>query len=1193
MSGITFTLNQQEAIDRLDRNVSISAGAGSGKTEVLVQRFCRIVEEGRAGVDEILTVTFTEKAAKEMKERIVRRFAENFQKTGEKRYEEARRGVESAYIGTIHSFASRLLRENSFEAGIAPQFAVLTEPEAATLKDRVLEELMAREHEKGTAEYKELAFAFGKDCVLQAVKKLHSHTASLGRDISQIQIAAPPQASPQELVQTYCDFVGGLFAELHAGRLTPSMAERVREFEALYPGLNKYMFESLAWTRLDNPLAYMEAFDWDVFSELSLAKEFIKGPMANDVKARFVEPAREVAKQFLDALLSPMLGYYVECLKRVTGDFTASYREAKRQAGALDFDDLLLLAKSLLLDSKGNKTRTALEYADKFKYVVMDEFQDTNQLQKSMIQAVCPKGRFFTVGDVKQSIFAFIHSDVDIFIEHHDRIKKGEGLPLSFVENFRSRPGIIKFVNWLFKEIWAEDADFEFEELSAKGEFHPKEDPDVQIMLVPNSAGADAARLDEARTIAARVNELLGRTGKPPLQVTKIKKPGDQPRDLRPGDILVLFRATKSIPLYERVLADAGIECYVVSGRGFYGSHEVQDILNLLRVVDNPLNDVAMAAVLRSPLVNITDDALFLLTRKHNQVEDEEQEADESDIPARNREIGKLYASMRSVENIRNVSDEDKERMVLFRNLLDDLHRMRSDSRITRLMDEALARTQYDLKVLASANGKRKFANIRKLLDVAQGFETSRLCSLPDFIRYVENLAVVAEREGEAATETEDSPVVRLMTVHAAKGLQAPVVIVADCAREKKPHRGKPGVDSDAFVACKNHGIGCRIRNPITDEKVETEPYVYIRNYIKDKDAREEKRLLYVAATRAEEHLILSGSSKFNGRFCGRTLYRDINCWSGWLEKAFQIESAPEGGEGMLFAGEVPVRFYTLAVGEAAEICRPKTLLESRWEYLLSGGMDETEETGRAIVDRCFTEISDADSRRTLTVSQVLSFLRCPKQYYYRWILGIADAGFDLEEDRKEQEGVSPATLGTAVHDVLAAVDFSGDFKSQIELLTENQDPTLRPTVQDRCLKLLESPWFTRITSAQELLQESPFVAAFDGINLLGRIDLLFRDENGWVAADYKTGSGFWGDRYQDQLGLYALTVERCLGVRPRETVVIVLGDGEDRSSVVDDVMLREAESDLRQTVEMLRLKQFVPSRQPSCKYCPYSNLCG
>lgn len=1182
MSRIKFTPNQSAAIETLKRNVSVSAGAGSGKTAVLVERFCRIVENCQANVDEILTVTFTDKAAREMKDRIVRRFDEKFVSTGDRRYLEARRGVESAYIGTIHSFASRLLRENAFEAGVDPRFMMLTDARAEAIKDDVLEEMITTEYAKGTKEYLDLAQEFGKDEIRIVAKKLHSHLASLGKEVTDICAAKVELKSAMELATQYFDIVDELYAQLYARKLCRAIQNKLSDFEYVYESLKDKMAAIAGCPLLSNPSDYFQEFKWGDYQELSSAASFIPGNVGSkDIQKNYIKPAKEIAQQFLNVIIQPVAEHYINCMKRVTEDFRRNYDRAKRNIGALDFDDLLLAVRSLLIDDKGNYTPVANEYRERFKFVVMDEFQDTNSLQKRIIQAVAKPDRLFTVGDVKQSIFGFIHSDVDVFREHHDTVKNGGGVPLAFKENFRSRKGIISFVNWFFKNVWEEDQDFEFEELEPKGDFLGKTSPDVEVLFVPQHGDAGRSRLGEARAIAARISELLGRNGQKPFQVTK-KKDGETPRDLQPGDIMILFRATASIPFYERALFEAGIENYVVSGRGFYSTHEVQDVLNILKVVENPLDDVAMAAVLRSPMVNISDDTLWWLTRDLSAAGDG---LANGSIPPKNRDIGKLYSGILSFEKIPGLDELNSAKLDEFRKTLFELHSMRSEGRITCLIDRIFAKTKYDLKVLASANGKRKYANLRKLIGVAEGLESNRLFSLPEFIKNIESLMDIGKREGEAATETEDSQVVKLMTVHKAKGLQSPVVFVADCARHLKAG------DASAFIVGKDAGIACKLKNPLTGDWIKTASYSALSDSLKSKDIREEKRLFYVAATRAEELLIISGSCDYKGKYAEKNTYSEINTWGGWVEKALGVCEDTKDTLVDLDSEDVTVKLSSGSSLLSDEQGRMHTAIEAYRESLTSGKRISQAEPENEHIKRCFAPGCSASPGLIMTVSRALTYVSCPKKYYLQWVLGVTEPGvagdydFDPED---EDSSYSAAELGTVVHQVLGSVDFTKDVGQEIERYLSYQPHIIRDSARLACKRLLDSVWLSRIKSADERMQEVPFTAVFDDISLYGRIDLLLKEKQGWVVIDYKTGSNVGDESYKQQVALYALAVERCIGVLPTEVVLLNLGDGKDEAVYVEPDMMGYASDMIRKTSEGIRGKVYHANPSDKCEYCGY-----
>ncbi|MDP1808184.1 MAG: UvrD-helicase domain-containing protein [Actinomycetota bacterium] len=1171
--------NQKLAVETLDRDLSISAGAGSGKTRVLVERFCRIVREGSADVDQVLTVTFTEKAAKEMKERMVKRFNELFAKTDEKRFQTAARRIETAYIGTIHSFAARVLRENAFEARVDPKFGVLTAVEAEILQDKVIEELFVANQMGDDRVYIDMLWAFGRGTLAATVKKFHRQLCTLGREAADIPAAsATPDSKAGRALETFTGLIDALMAERRAGNLTGKLVEQLDNFAPEYPALKVAMSAACARLETSAGADYTDAFDWARHEELGRAEKFVGNVGAKAVREELIAPAKAAAKTFLRCLLAPIAGYYVECLKQITADFNIAYDQAKRRPGLLDFDDLLLKARDLFTGPDGRLSRTAAEYRAHFKFVMVDEFQDTNALQLSLIEAVCPPGRFFTVGDAKQSIYSFMHSDISVFQKHHQAIEGRGGRAIPLVENYRSRGELIDFINSFFAELWREDADFDFEALQARGDFQARPGPNVELLIAEPGANAEESRRAEARAIARRINELQG-------------------QGRQAGDIVVLFSATTNIKLYERALTEAGIDFYVVSGRGFYATHEVGDVIDLLKVVDNPLDDIAMAAVLRSPIVRVSDDALWWLTR--DLPEAAPGAATDPYAAGRRRGMGKIYAGLLSLEGLSQLSETDRPRLVDWRRTLERLHAVRSESRITRLIDMALKATDCDLKLLASPGGRQKYANIRKLTAEAEAFGARSLFALPDFIRHIEEMVTLADREVEAPTETETSPVVRLMTIHKAKGLEAPVIFVADCSRQIKSG------DSDAFIMDKDLGLAAKVKSPLTEKMLSPAAYEAVAARLKQKDIEESKRLLYVAATRAQELLVFSGSSSLDGKALEKSCYTEVNSWMGWLERAFGLCDGRDEEEVLLSLGGAAVNLRCVvepAAGAATETSAGRSKLgnaaqspgckadEARGEgaYVLLRDRTEGEENAAdGVFGRVFSPLPGGESPLTLGVTQIIDFFTCPEKYRLKWVLGLEEplAGPAPAADNRHRA----AAVGSAVHEVLASVDFKGDAGDQVKEYVRLQDPALQPDIRRYCGTLLDSAWPARLAESERVFQEVPFNIALPGCRLTGRIDLLFKESAGWIIADYKTGGANDQERYGTQIKLYALALEKSLGVVPAEVALISLGKGSDYSAPVDLAGLDDIRGLIETAAGRIARGEFTHQTSDACAHCGYN----
>ncbi len=1167
---VDFNEAQKWALEALDTDVSVSAGAGSGKTGVLVERFCRLVRDELVDPREILTVTFTEKAAKEMKERIVERFRDWAIEESDKRLEQAARDMEGAYIGTIHGFAARVLRENAFAAGVDPRFSQITETEADILGERVLETLMAKNFLKGVPEYVDLALAIGRTAIHGAVVLLAGQAASLGIDIRSLEDANITIGEVRGLAGAYLE----LGTEIHELPLegTDAFVRRLAMYQQIFPKARSAIEAALSGYEKNSESDYIKDFDWGSFSALvEMGKSF--GAGTTEFKDALGKPAQLRAEELARALVAPLGARLAFCLRSVTADWLEVYREAKLHRGALDFNDLLANTRGLLIVPNGEPTVTARRYRERFTYVMMDEFQDTNELQASLVKAVTPPNRFFTVGDMKQSIYSFIHSDVAVFQKHHRDIEEQGGKTVAMSDNYRSRPEIIDFVNILFERLWREDDDFDFAPLTAAGTFYPDDDRPVEFIWV-DGADVEEVRAKEAEAVAARIRRLLGLDGSSPMMVVKPAKHAPGPRPLDRGDIVILFKATGAIKAYERALARAGIDYYVVSGRGFFASLEVQDIVNLLRAVDNPLDDMAMAAVLRSPLVGLGEDALWWMTRTID------------DQPSRH---GKLFTSLSALDDIDGLGDDDREALQVFRGTLERLRGARSESRLVKFLELAIELTGYDLKLLAGENGKRRYANLRKLVDVARESATAGTAGLSEFIAYLQRMRTVAQREAEAPTEGEESSVVRLMTVHKAKGLQAPVVFVADCSRRlESPNR-------DSFRFDKVVGVGVKVRDDATNEMRHTPVSLEIDVRTKDADRSEAKRLFYVAATRAEERLIFCGWLKQTKSRAKVKRFREISTWDGWLKQALELQGPPSEFDAIVDVDGLRLRLLAgddlISTSEvSAAVAGPDVLEVER--RLLEAGKPLPVEAGPSPDIEAMEKVTHLSPAGPidLTVSAVLDYHECPRKYQLRRLLGVEEPSLSMAgpSSTATKQSVDAAALGTAVHDVLAAIDWSEEPAPQMERLVQLQNTAVQTEASSLMGEFLKTSWPARFAAATTRMTEAPFSLTVEDVRLYGRMDLLFKEDGGWVVVDYKTGSRDKGRGYEHQVRMYALAVAGAVGESPRQAVLVAIGDGGDYDEEIDSAGLATTKSLLLKTARGIRAGKFECQAGDHCEHCGY-----
>ncbi|MFL5884416.1 MAG: UvrD-helicase domain-containing protein, partial [Thermoleophilaceae bacterium] len=554
-----LTPDQQRAVDRRDGPLFLEAGAGSGKTRVLVERFVRAVCDDGVPVDRILAITFTEKAAAEMKARVRARFIE----LGAR---DRAREAEGAWVSTIHGFCARVLRTHPLAAGIDPEFRVLDETEASRIAidafDRALEDFLARASGR---ERLDLVASYTPDRVARMVRTVYSRRRSQGeRDPRLPAIDEPVHAGERERLERALRAAGA--------ELAPHSGEGKRIDEAL-----------ASIEHCTEALAAMEpgAFgDPDVFGELE-----VKRGNARVMKTPAFDELCEAQSAWLELCAGRKAYADYRLLAKLLELYCRRYAQLKEERSALDFEDLELAARDLLRSSDGLREH----YRRRFEHVLVDEYQDTNPLQNELLDLI-GNGNLFTVGDARQSIYGFRNADVRVFRERRAAMAE-EGRVESLRTNFRTTAPVLERVNQTFEAVWP-DADLD--RLAAGSAHEPRVEPAVELLVVDKvkahwddaglgehpfgrGMGETTWRACEARLLAARIDALVGE-GKP----------------YSPGDVAVLLRAASDMNVYERALADRGLPTYAYGSRGYFAQQQVSDLRAYLATLANPLDELAL-----------------------------------------------------------------------------------------------------------------------------------------------------------------------------------------------------------------------------------------------------------------------------------------------------------------------------------------------------------------------------------------------------------------------------------------------------------------------------------------------------------------------------------------------------------------------------------------------------------------------
>ncbi len=1060
---MNFTPHQLEAVDveREAADTCVVAGPGSGKTTVLVEYFRRLVAAG-ADPLRILAITFTEKAAANMRQKLAKAFE------GDARL---RARMERAWVATIHGFCARLLRENALVAGVDPDFQIADERDSSHMRQEALAEAIDEKFDEHPAAVRGLIRGLCSPDFESAVLAAYDAMRCAGVPVGELE-EFPASAG------VTVDDVAGTLDLLRAEHPTAWNYAQKQQLAAAIEGAERIVAAADPGAALREVAAFS--------CNLNKCK---RGNGAYDLLKLLKQQIGESKRALITEFYAPQRALLVEILRR----FDQLYRERKREAGVLDFSDLEEFTVRLLRESA--ETRAAIQ--GEFDHVLMDEFQDTNHQQDALMRLVRPSGRFYAVGDINQSIFGFRHADPQGFAQYRDEMAGGGGRIVPLLENFRSRKDVLRAV-----ETIVEGAEgIEPRELVPGRAFESERPVCVELL-----AAADAQI--EARWVARRILDLLAA----------------EPR-FTFGKVAVLVRNTEVVPGFTAAFDEAAIPYVVNRGRGFYETREVNDLTALLRTIANPRDEISLAAVLRSPLVGISDEGL-----------------------ARLKMLGpNLRASLMLLdEGACAAFDADDARVLLnFRGRLQSWRVRREYDSFDRLLLAAIDDCGY-----RADSGARGDANIDKFL--AQAREAARRMSLDKFVEELELARAENPREPDAPPE-DSTDAVKVMTVHSAKGLEFPVVIVG--AMQK-------GVENDPGVVAfsRVHGLGAKWRNPAERKNKSDLALHAIREERRRREAEESSRLLYVAMTRAEEHLILSFSGKPKE-------------WAAVAARALELEDL-ESGRAELIQRAAPNgdewSLRLLVTDRSPELTRAQA---ARAQGAAPRQADEAFELlgPPAVIDR-------HDSITTVTA--LADFTRCPRQYYLRHYQGFQGGA----PARGESEGgLSAAEFGTQVHALLAGGTVAAPDAEALRLAA-----VFRQSALGR-----------RVERAARLEREFDFLMALEDLVIRGQVDLWF-EEGGEVAiVDYKTDAVSAAEargRAQDyalQLRLYALAVERAAGRPPASGCLHFLRPNTIVEVDLHPSLLESPEQMVRDFLDAQSRQEWELNEGAHCHRCPfYHDLC-
>lgn len=1195
--GFSFTDDQQKVIDLRNCNILVSAAAGSGKTAVLVERIIQMISnrDKPVDIDRLLIVTFTKAAAAEMRERIGLAISEKLETEPDNEHLQRQATLlHNAQITTIDSFCLFVLRNNFNDIGLDPGFGVADEDEVNLLKQDVMAQLLEKHFEEGTVEFGHCVEFF---CPNGKEQSLEDHILNLYR-------AASSHPWPKEwLSERKKDYAIENLQQLLETKWAQDLAKHILQLcKANIKTLQKAI--DLA-QQPDGPYMYGELLDKELeqlerlltSSDLveleskfaGLVFDRLPGKKDDSVNADKREEAKNLRGKAKDSLENMRDTYFgvpllteVEHAKACQGpvnvlidlclEFMDELAKAKADKNILDFNDMEHMALEILLekDEQGFRpTSAAKEYRDYFDEVLIDEYQDSNLVQEYLLGAISGEeiGKYnrFMVGDVKQSIYRFRLARPELFMEKYDTydLEDGNCRRIDLHQNFRSRKEVIDYVNYVFRYLMGKEfGGIEYDDSAAlyEGAKYPENtgcEPEVLLVQKEKKAKTDENRRLEALAVAKKIKQL-----KKSYQVTD--KTTGQLRPMKYSDVVILLRSnTGWDDVFKKALEEEGIPAYAASKTGYFATSEIQTVLQLLRVIDNPLQDIPLFGVLKSVFGGFSDDEIALLK-------------------CQNREQS-LY------QNLKEYSlkgDEMGAKCRAFLELLSEYRHMATYMPIKQLLQTVFKQWDYAHYVDAMPAGSQRLANVQMLLEKAGKFQKSSYYGLYHFIRYVEQLQKHEVDYGEANTLDEAADVVRIMSIHKSKGLEFPVTFVCGLAKNfnKKDTTASLVTDVDLGLGVKYVNVSQRT---ITDTLRKN---AIAAKLLADSIA-EEIRVLYVALTRAKEKLILTGSVDLEKM--------EVDVFSTQSEPGLEMlrcsnNNLAESGAKISY-GEI------LGCGGFLDMLLPLTKEFDLYNFgdaeeaNLAAGLDEgarllalSHMTGledESLVDALMTNFAFQYPYANLANLYTKTTVTELKMAAMEEKDGGAFHAFEEQEVlpyipkfMQEEETVSGTTRGSAFHKVMELLDVESLMDENLQkdtnalkcAITEqldqmsqcgklNQDYRNAVSVK-KIATFAEGNLAKRMAKASTLdliWREQPFVYGIAASRLnkedknfpdneivliQGIVDLFFEEDGQLVLVDYKTDvvptPEALVDRYKTQVDYYQEALEKLTGKKVKERIL-------------------------------------------------------
>ena len=1190
---MNWTKEQSDAIYKKDSNILVAAAAGSGKTAVLVERIIQKILTQNIDIDKLLVVTFTNAAASEMRERVLDAIYKKLDEQPEN--ENLQKQIillGKSNICTIHSFCLEIIKNNFFEIDLSANFRIGSEEEISLLKQDVLEDVFENLYETENEKFEKLVDTYtgyiGDETLKDIVLNIHKF----------IQSSPFPDEWLKEKINMFNvpninkDFSESIWGKILLKNLNEEIVDSINNLKLVKSNVDKYIELSKYSIILADDIDILENLrnslnTWNVAFEYVQNMKFKSWPVDRKISLEVkdeAKKARDTVKKKIMSLISKILIYdsneaYRDIyamydtlyhLRNLINIFDDEFKKRKKERNIIDFNDIEHYALKILVsrDENGNPipTEVAKKYQEKFEEIAIDEYQDSNEVQEYILSTISRGNNIFMVGDVKQSIYKFRQACPDLFLDKYDKYSldgNDDGLKIQLFKNFRSRKNVLDITNIVFEKIMSKslgDIDYteeeylnlgaDYEEIEngiGKAEIHLidleektdinawTDEEDDELEEFDDSLLRIEKEEIEAKFVAKKIQELINRK-------YKVKDKNLGYREIKYKDIVILLRSTSRLaPIYEKALLNKKIPVFSDSSNEYLDTIEIQTIISLLKILDNPIDDISLVSVLRSEIGTFTDNEIL-------------------EIRLCNKETN-FYQSL--IEAKDKLQGELKQKVIGF---IDKMEGWRIESdylSLAELIWKIYIDTGFYNYVGLMPNGTLRQANLRILFERAKEYEKTSFKGLFNFISFIEKLKIGNSDMSSAKIIGENEDVVRIMSIHKSKGLEFPVVFLSSTSKKINMQDLNQNI-----LLHQKIGIGPEYIN--YDRRIEysTAAKEAIKIVSKEESISEEMRVLYVALTRAKEKLIITGTIKnfektiekkkdslriynFTEGKINPILIKKYISYLDWIELVLINNNMKD--------------LVTLNVYHKNEVLEK----ESKNEVVIRE-FDFEKETDFESLEKIFSWQYKNIIETTLPIKSTVSKIK-EKQIDLEEFenlknkeIGIANI---IPKFMENEEKISASQKGTLMHLFLQKLDFKKNYtldkletlKQELinkKFITEKESKYIN---LNKILIFLNSNLAKKMNNAKIIEKEKAFckkisakelIEDADNENILvqGIIDLYFIDENDrLILVDYKTDFVSNGDeislikKYSKQLEIYKLALEEALSKKVEEVYIYSL----------------------------------------------------